>query len=286
LIPHRGKDAVVLVSENMDKITSERQEKHVMSEERIAAFLDAEQRAGASQVCLRQRNNFVRALYHWLPEDKSITKPRLQLWRQALQEKGYSEQTISNYVKGVNRYLDFVGREDLRFEKGRPKDLTGQLFGYLTALEPTPKRYRKDVIWRCRCKCGTEIEMTATRLLSGNTLSCGCLRTDNLQSANQYIAGTNLRQALENKVESSRAKSGYTGVVPRNGKWRAQIGYKGKVYYLGSYSRLEDAVKARTRAKELIQEEALELLEAYKELHKNDPQKPRREHSSQKEKGK
>jgi len=274
----------VLTLENMKQKISCAENIHVMSEELIASYLDAEKKTGASNDCLRQRRNFAKALYCWLPEDKVITKERLLAWRQGLQEKGYSEITISNYVKGVNRYLDYVGRGDLRFRKGKAIDLTGRQFGYLTAVEPTEKRQRKDVVWHCRCKCGAEIEMTATRLLSGNTLSCGCLRTDNLHSANQYIAGTNLRQVLDDQVESTKAKSGFVGVTPRNGKWRAQIGYKGKVYFLGSYSRLEDAVKARTRAKELIQEEALELLETYKELHKNDPQKPRREQVAQKKK--
>lgn len=274
----------MLISEHMEPQTADKQNWHIMSKELIASYLDAEKENGASKDSLRQRKGFVNALYQWLPENKMITKPILQTWRQEMKEKGYSEDTILNYVKGINRYLNHVGREDLRFQKGKAKDLTGQQFGYLTALEPTTKRYRKDIIWRCRCKCGAEIEMTATRLLSGNTLSCGCLRKGNLQSANanQYIEGTNLRQALENKVESTKAKSGYTGVVPRDGKWRARIRYKGKNYYLGTYSKIEDAVKARARAKEWIQEDALELLEAYQELHKHDPKRPSRETVAQK----
>lgn len=33
-------------------------------------------------------------------------------------------------------------------------------------------------------------------------------------------------------------------------RWRAAICFKGRRYYLGSYSRFEDAVKARKRAEE------------------------------------
>ena len=34
----------------------------------------------------------------------------------------------------------------------------------------------------------------------------------------------------------------------KSGKWVTQIGLKGKTYYLGTYSKIEDAVRARERA--------------------------------------
>lgn len=49
--------------------------------------------------------------------------------------------------------------------------------------------------------------------------------------------------------------SGYNGVYrnKRNGKWAAQITFKGKTYYLGSYSDIENAVKARRRGEVLYE---------------------------------
>lgn len=47
------------------------------------------------------------------------------------------------------------------------------------------------------------------------------------------------------------------------GKWVAQIQYKKKTYYLGSYDRFEDAVKARKQAEEWVKEDARELLEKF-----------------------
>ena len=54
--------------------------------------------------------------------------------------------------------------------------------------------------------------------------------------------------------------SGYNGVHWSKGsqKWIAQIGFKGKTYHLGSFSRIEDTVNARKKAEERIYGEFLE----------------------------
>lgn len=232
---------------------------------------------GASENALRNYRKITKAVYEWLPEDKVLTKDRLLSWRQALKDHGYSPDTELNYVKGINRYLDFIGQSDLRFNRGKPKDIAGKQFGYLTAIEPTGEKNRKDLIWRCVCKCGKEVEYPATRLLTGNTLSCGCLRGEHFKEINKYFDGTSLRQSIEEKVHSTKAMSGYTGVTTKRGKWKAYIRYKGQNISLGCYTKLEDAVKARARGKELVQMDALGLLDFYEELHKDDPARPNRE---------
>lgn len=59
---------------------------------------------------------------------------------------------------------------------GRNKnDLTGQVFGKLTALYPTDKRINGFVVWQCKCECGNMKEVASTHLLRGQTSSCGCL---------------------------------------------------------------------------------------------------------------
>ena len=54
------------------------------------------------------------------------------------------------------------------------KDLTNQRFGKLTALYPTDKRQTYHVIWHCRCDCGNEKDVVASRLTMGLATSCGC----------------------------------------------------------------------------------------------------------------
>ena len=193
-----------------------------------------------------------------------------------MKEHGYTQHTELNYVKGINRYLDFCGYSEIRFNRGRAKDIAGKQFGYLMAIEPTGEKNRKDYVWRCRCKCGKKVEYPATRLLLGNTVSCGCLRGAHFKEVNKYIGGTSLRQSLDEQVHSTKAMSGYTGVTVKRGKWKAYIKYKGQDISLGCYDKLEDAVKARARGKELVQMDALGLLGFYEKLHKDDPALPNR----------
>jgi hypothetical protein len=54
------------------------------------------------------------------------------------------------------------------------KDLTGQRFGMLTALEPTDQRKSNHIVWRCRCDCGGEKLVSSQHLKNGNVTSCGC----------------------------------------------------------------------------------------------------------------
>ena len=43
-------------------------------------------------------------------------------------------------------------------------------------------------------------------------------------------------------------------------KWAARIQYKGKIYSLGCYERLEDAVRARKKAENWVKDDAERLL--------------------------
>lgn len=53
------------------------------------------------------------------------------------------------------------------------KDLTGQKFGRLTALR-VDRNDNGKTYWFCKCDCGNTHIVLANRLISGNTVSCGC----------------------------------------------------------------------------------------------------------------
>lgn len=256
---------------------------YIMTPKSVADFLIHEKQKGASENTLRRVRCSINSLLDFLPSDKNLTKERLIEWRKNMQESGYVSATILNHVKYINRYLDFSGCSSIRFNRGRAKDITNMTFGYLTAIRPTGTKNRRDIVWLCQCKCGKIIELPATRLLIGNTLSCGCLHKEHFQRTNKYIDNTSLRQSLKEEINSETAVSGYTGVTPKRGKWQAYINYKGKRYSLGCYFDINDAVKARARAKELVIEDAIGLLNFYEEIHKLDPVIPSRdtEHTSE-----
>ena len=247
---------------------------HQMAPDTMAAFIESEIKKGASENTVRRLKATVKMVYEFLPEDKLLTRECLLEWRADLNERGYAYQTIQNFVKWINIYLDYVGLSEIRFNRGKGKDISGMEFGYLTAIEPTDKRHRKDVVWLCRCRCGTMLEMPATRLILNNTLSCGCIQKEKIKRANKYFGGTSLEKSLKDPVTSTRSMSGYVGVTRKRDKWQAYITYKRQHISLGVYEKLEDAVKARARGKEAVMADAAELLKIYEEIHENDEALP------------
>lgn len=56
------------------------------------------------------------------------------------------------------------------------RDISGQRFGKLVAIEPTDKRSENgSVVWKCHCDCGNDAEVSLSRLRKGKVRSCGCL---------------------------------------------------------------------------------------------------------------
>ncbi len=67
--------------------------------------------------------------------------------------------------------------ETVTTEKPRGKeDLTGQVFGELTVLRRAEEKKNNHLCWVCRCICGKECVVAASRLKNGHTKSCGCAR--------------------------------------------------------------------------------------------------------------
>ena len=55
-------------------------------------------------------------------------------------------------------------------------DLTGRDFGEWHVLGPAGKSASGRLLWHCRCSCGTERDVSASNLRSGQTTSCGHAR--------------------------------------------------------------------------------------------------------------
>lgn len=145
-------------------------------------------------------------------------------------------------------------------EKGHSRkkiDITGQRYGKLTVVEPA-ENVGSRTAWLCRCDCGRETVVRTSRLRSGHTSSCGCLaagREAGLPGLT-YIDGTCVEMLAAKTVRKNNT-SGVPGVDwwAAKQRWRAMICFKGKRHYLGSYTRFEDAVKARRAAEETLHDE-------------------------------
>lgn len=148
------------------------------------------------------------------------------------------------------------------------KDLTGMKFGKLTALERLDEKIGTSYAWRCICECGNETKVSANALLRGGTKSCGCGKIEAVKENirkyggvvdyQHFVDGTCVEKIESSYKLRSNNTSGYTGVQIRGDRYVALITFKKKVYYLGSYTRIEDAVKARKRAEGMLFEPFLD----------------------------
>ncbi|GKS12906.1 hypothetical protein YDYSY3_39060 [Paenibacillus chitinolyticus] len=135
-------------------------------------------------------------------------------------------------------------------------NLKGRRFGYLEVIEKVNEKGSKDrSMWRCLCKCEKEIIVPSSYLTSGDTTSCGCRRVEvghELQQFNKdnlHVNGV-FTPVLKTKMRSDNS-TGIKGVSPfKGGKYRAQIGIRGKKYSLGVYATQEQAGEARKAAEE------------------------------------
>lgn len=133
------------------------------------------------------------------------------------------------------------------------KDYIGKRFGRLTVIgyEGRERRHNEKSratinLWKCRCDCGREVTVPQSELQRGESQSCGCLQKERAREALLLIEDTSVSILERNKKVRKNNKSGYTGVFQmRDGRWAAYINFRKKRYWLGRYTELEDAIKAR-----------------------------------------
>lgn len=56
------------------------------------------------------------------------------------------------------------------------KDVTGNVYGALTAIKISGKDNYGRNKWLFKCQCGNEVQSSLNNVLTGNTKSCGCLK--------------------------------------------------------------------------------------------------------------
>ena len=152
----------------------------------------------------------------------------------------------------------------------RPADLSGRKFGMLTAKYATEKRDKRgSVYWHCVCDCGNEVDVTAAGLVHGNYHSCGCLQKKNRQEIAQrrHLVDGTCVEVLEKRKSRKDNMSGFRGVfqLKNCNRYRVDIGFKGKRYYVGLFDNYDEAVQARLAAENLIHNGFIQKWKEWKE---------------------
>ncbi len=155
-------------------------------------------------------------------------------------------------------------------------NLTGKLFGRLTAMYPTERRDQKGAVyWHCRCDCGNETEVSASRLMYGNYRSCGCLKAENQKNIYEklHLVDGTCVEMLEKRKHRSDNTSGFRGVFKmKNGRYRVHIGFRRQRFYLGTVDSFDKAVQIRLAAEHLLHDGFVEAWHAWKEKADKDPE--------------
>jgi hypothetical protein len=65
--------------------------------------------------------------------------------------------------------------------RANKKDMSGRRFGRLVVKEEAGRNNWSNVLWGCQCDCGGYAVTTTTKLISGHTRSCGCIKKERIK---------------------------------------------------------------------------------------------------------
>jgi hypothetical protein len=109
------------------------------------------------------------------------------------------------------------------------KDLTGKIYGRLTALSVESKGH--SVFWKCSCECSQTTIATTSQLTLGNKKSCGCLRKEITSKLRETSGGNTLdsgqshfnkiyyqyrKDAQKRNIQFSISREEFKKIIDRN----------------------------------------------------------------------
>lgn len=71
----------------------------------------------------------------------------------------------------------------------RKKDETGNRYGRLVVRHKVASRDKSAAWWECVCDCGSVIQISANKLRTGHTKSCGCLKQEVISQGTNRLHG-------------------------------------------------------------------------------------------------
>lgn len=123
---------------------------------------------------------------------------------------------------------------------GKKIDLTGKVFGRWTVINETNERDKNgNIIWRCKCTCGNEKNVSGQNLRNKSSMSCGCYNRDVITKENPkykrklYSVYHSIKERCNNKNDKAYKNYGGRGIKISEKwstyedfeKWALQNGY-------------------------------------------------------------
>ena len=112
-------------------------------------------------------------------------------------------------------------------------DYIGDKFGRLTIIADAGKSKNNSYKVLCKCDCGNTVETLLCRLLSGNTQSCGCLKSQliakrnakhNLSNTHLYRIYRGIKNRCYNTKDLNYKKYGAKGILMAD-EWLGENGF-------------------------------------------------------------
>lgn len=82
-------------------------------------------------------------------------------------------------------------------------DLVGHKYGRLTVNSQVAKEQSEVVAWHCTCECGTVMQVTTSKLRSGQVQSCGCLHRVSIITGERFgrlVTVHELSERIDSKI--------------------------------------------------------------------------------------
>lgn len=96
----------------------------------------------------------------------------------------------NNLLSGTTKSCGCYNKEQT--SKREKAEIQGRRFSRLIAEECVGQNAYKNYLWRCRCDCGTYVVVPATRLLTGETQSCGCMSSRGEEKISKYLSSKDI----------------------------------------------------------------------------------------------
>lgn len=152
-------------------------------------------------------------------------------------------------------------------------DLAELFFGDLEVLRyyDSQKGYKR---WLCKChRCGNTTILSTKQLK--DSLSCGCLKKDTMKNSMKEAVAeckelkTNVSLLKKTDANCNNKTTGIRGVCKlKNGYYSAYISFKGIRYQLKRSFDINECIKSRKEAEEMLHKDFLEWYENTKKENK------------------
>ena len=135
----------------------------------------------ASITASKKKVNLLGKIFHRLTViDEAPSKNTNAVWKCQCECGNVVEVLAYNLTSGHTKSCGCLAKEqssqrmkNQTYGEKRALDLTGEKFGFLTALYPI-KEKGMPIKWMCKCKCGNEVAIRTDHLRRMETISCGC----------------------------------------------------------------------------------------------------------------